>query len=126
MNEAQKRVQTVKAVDAGLIPVVVKQGYYNLLKKEITEKNVSDFKSFNLTQEILKFYDENKSHLRGKPRRALEKIIETIELYEGKRELPIEIKQKVVVEKTVAPVFASSPPAPPEEDKFDPFYDIPF
>lgn len=125
MNEAQKRVQTVKAVDAGLIPVVVKQGYYNLLKKEITDKNVSDFKSFNLSQEILKFYDENKSQLRGKPRRALEKIIETIELYEGKRELPVEIKQKVVVEKVVAPVLASTPmpvPAPVS----DPWDDIPF
>lgn len=125
MNEAQKRVQTVKAVDAGLIPVVIKPGYYNLLKKEITDKNVSDFKSFNLSQEILKFYDENKNQLRGKPRRALEKIIETIELYEGKRELPVEIKQKVVVEKVVAPVLSSTPmpmPAPVN----DPWDDIPF
>jgi hypothetical protein len=124
MNEAQKRVQTVKALDAGLVPVVVKQGYYNLLKKDITEKNVSDFKSFNLTQEILKFYDENKSQLRGKPRRALEKIIETIELYEGKRELPVEIKAKVVVDKPVAPILVSSPPMPAIE--IDPFDDIPF
>ena len=125
MNEAQKRVQTVKAVDAGLIPVVIKPGYYNLLKKEITDKNVSDFKSFNLSQEVLKFYDENKNQLRGKPRRALEKIIETIELYEGKRELPVEIKQKVVVEKVVAPVLASTSmpmPAPVS----DPWDDIPF
>jgi hypothetical protein len=95
-----------------------------LLKKDITEKNVSDFKSFNLTQEILKFYDENKSQLRGKPRRALEKIIETIELYEGKRELPVEIKAKVVVDKPVAPILVSSPPMPAIE--IDPFDDIPF
>lgn len=128
MNEAQKRVQTVKAVDAGLIPVVVKQGYYNLLNKDITDKNVSDFKSFNLSNEILKFYDENKGQLRGKPRRALEKIIATIELYEGKRELPPEIKEKVVIEKAAAPSVASSDSAPDLYPLFerDPFDDIPF
>lgn len=127
MNEVQKRVQTMKAVDAGLTPVVVKQGYYNLLKKDLTEKKVSDFKAFNLSNEILKFYDENKNQLRGKPRRALEKIIETIELYEGKRELPVEIKEKVVMDqKREIPPMVSSSPIPPPVLDFDPLDDIPF
>lgn len=121
MNEVQKRVQTVKAVDAGLIPVVVKQGYYNLLTKDLVDKKVSDFKSFNLATEILNFYEENKSQLRGKPRRALEKIIEQIELYEGKRELPAEIKEKLVI---VQPIVAPMPVAGNLEDSI--LDDIPF
>lgn len=124
MNEVQKRVQTMKAVDAGLVPVFVKQGYYNLLKKDLTDKKVSDFKSFNLSNEILKFYDENKGQLRGKPRRALEKIIETIELYEGKRELPVEVKSKVVVDAPRAPqIMPAASPVPVYVDLDN---DIPF
>lgn len=125
MNEVQKRVQTMKAIDAGLTPVVVKQGYYNLLSKELKTKKVSDFKAFNLSAEILDFYEEHKNQLRGKPRRALEQLISKIELYEGKRELPVEAKQKVVMDmKKEAPSTVSSSPAPVPVD--DPFDDIPF
>jgi len=127
MNEVQKRVQTMKAVDAGLTPVVVKQGYYNLLSKDLKDKKVSDFKSFNLANEILDFYEEHKNQLRGKPRRALEQIISKIELYEGKRELPVEVKQKVVMDmKKEAPSTVSSSPMPAPVLMTDPFDDIPF
>lgn len=127
MNEVQKRVQTMKAIDAGLTPVVVKQGYYNLLSKELKTKKVSDFKAFNLSAEILDFYEEHKNQLRGKPRRALEQLISKIELYEGKRELPVEAKQKVVMDmKKEAPSTVSSSPAPVPVSAGDPFDDIPF
>lgn len=98
-NEKEKRVQTIKAMDAGLIPVVIRAGYYNMLESSITEQRISSYKSFNVSDEIVKFFEDNKSQLRGKPRRALEQLIEKIELYEGKRELPKEVVEKVVIDK---------------------------
>jgi len=105
LDEKQKRVQTVKAVDAGLVPVVVKAGYYNMLHEKVRKQKVSDFKSFNLSVELIKFYEENKGQLRGKPKRALEKLLETVRLYEGKIELPDTIKEKVVDDSIDADIF---------------------
>lgn len=127
LSEKEKRVQTVKAVDAGLVPVVVKQGYFNMLNDDVKSKKVSDFKSFNLSDEVFKFYEENKSQLRGKPLRAMKQLIEKLELHEGKRDIPQAVKEKVVVagKPLSVPVAVGPAPAPvPVTEFFDD--DIPF
>ena len=133
-EEKEKRVQTVKAIDSGLIPVVVKTGYYNMLTTAVKDKDVTKFKAFNVSKEILAFYEENKSQLRGKPKRALDKLVQLIQLHEGIIELPPTVKSKLVVDqyesdtKKTKPVAVRSiapPPAPkPVIDKF--IDDIPF
>lgn len=97
-GEKEKRVQTVKSIEAGFIPVVVKQGYYEMLNTAVKEKDIKKFESFNLMNELFQYYEENKSQLRGKPRRALEQLIEKVELYEGKRELPESVKKHIVID----------------------------
>lgn len=126
LSEKEKRVQTVKAVDAGLVPVVVKQGYFNMLTDDVKSKKVSDFKSFNLSEEIFNFYDTHKSQLRGKPLRALKQLIEKIELHEGKRDIPQAVKDKVVIaDKRNVGVPSPTPlPLVAPGDSFDD--DIPF
>ncbi len=97
-NEKEKRVQTIKAMEAGLTPVVIKAGYYNMLNKDLKNRQISNYNSFNPSAEIAKFYDEHKNQLRGKPRRALEALIAKIELYEGKTALPEVISERNIVE----------------------------
>ncbi len=97
-DEKVKRVQTLKAIDAGLTPVVVRTGHYNLLNDELKEQKVSSYKSFNLSEELFNFYEKHKNQLRGKPRRDLQEILRMAELYDGKRELPVVVKEKVAAD----------------------------
>lgn len=95
-EEKKKRIQSVKAIDAGMIPVTISNGYYKMIDKSITEKDVSNYSEFNLSSAIRDFYAENKNQLRGKPRKKLEEILEILDLYEGNRALPEE-KARLVV-----------------------------
>lgn len=97
-NEKEKRVQTIKAIEAGLTPVVIKTGYYKMLNPDLTNRKISSYNSFSPSAEIMNFYNENKNQLRGKPRRALEALIAKIELYEGKTALPVAVIEPNVVE----------------------------
>lgn len=95
-DEKTKRIKTVKSIEAGYVPVIIKSGYYNMLTKALTEKKFEDFK-FNLSEEIIAYFEENKKHLRSKQKQSLEKIVNMIYVMEGK-EIPKEMKKKVVVD----------------------------
>lgn len=100
-EEKQKRIQSVKAIDAGLIPVTISNGYYKMIDKSITEKDISSYSEFNLSSAIRDFYAENKNQLRGKPRKRLEEILEILDLYEGNRALPEEKARLIVKDNDV-------------------------
>lgn len=95
-DDKKKRVQTVKAMDSGLVPVAITDGYYKMLSDEVREKSLDKYSEFNLSAEVRQFYEENKNQLRGKPRKKLEKIIEMIDLYEGAKPLPKTTSSAVV------------------------------
>lgn len=96
LDDKTKRIKTVKSIEAGYIPVIIKSGYYNMLTTALTDKKFEDFK-FNLSEEVIAYFEENKKHLRSKQKQALEKIVNMIYVMEGK-EIPLAMKKKVVVD----------------------------
>jgi hypothetical protein len=95
-SDKEKRIKTIKSIEAGYIPVVIKSGYYKMLSHAVKDKKFADF-SFNVSEEIVKFFEQNKKHLRSKSKKELEKIVKMINMIEGK-ELPLSIETKVVVD----------------------------
>lgn len=97
-SDQNKRIKTVKSIEAGYIPVIIKSGYYNMLSAALINKKFEDFK-FNLSEEILNFYEKNKKHLRSKAKRDMEKIVHMINVMEG-NELGKAMKEKLVVDES--------------------------
>lgn len=91
-----KRIKTIKSIEAGYIPVVIKAGYYAMLSEAVKEKEFEEF-TFNLSEEIISFFENNKKHLRSKSKKELERIVQMIKMIEGK-ELPPSIESKVVLD----------------------------
>lgn len=96
-DDKTKRIKTLKSVEAGYIPVVIKPGYYKMLNKALQNKKLEDFK-FNLNEEILNFFEKNKKHLRSKAKKELEQIVKMIKVVEGE-DLPEHVKNKIVIDK---------------------------
>jgi len=92
------KVCTKRAIDAGLTPVSLKHGYYNMLSKEVTEKELGSYQEFNLSSALRTYYEENKNQLRGKPKKALEDLIDTMNLYDGNIPMPESLKEKLIVD----------------------------
>lgn len=95
-TDQNKRIKTVKSIEAGYIPVIIKSGYYNMLSSALVNKKFEDFK-FNLSEEIIAFFENNKKHLRSKAKKEMEKIVHMINVMEG-RELTQSMKNKLVID----------------------------
>lgn len=95
-DDKTKRIKTIKSIEAGYIPVVIKSGYYGMLSEAVKEKDFEEF-TFNLSDEIISFFEKNKKHLRSRSKKELEKIVKMIKMVEGK-ELPPSIESKVVLD----------------------------
>lgn len=96
-NEKKQRINTVKSIQAGLIPVVIKSGYYKMLSEAVKEKELEPFE-FDVSVEILKFFEGNKKLLRSKPKKELERIVNMIKMINGDY-LPPDISDKIVIDK---------------------------
>lgn len=94
-DEKRKRIQVNKAIDSGLVPVVIRAGYYKLLNENVTNKDFSKVVAFDLAAEIKQYFEENKQHIRGKARKRLEQIIENYERSEGRVELKPAVQAQV-------------------------------
>lgn len=97
-DQKKIKVSTKLAIDAGLTPVCLKHGYYHMLSKDVTEKKLGGYKEFNLSSALRDFYEEHKGQLRGKPKRALEELIDTMNLYDGNYPMPEELKNQLIID----------------------------
>ena len=76
----QKKAYHVKCVQGGLVPVEVKPALYKLLPQSLKDK-ISAVKIKGLISDtLLKFIEDNKKHMRSKPIKHLNSIIESLQL----------------------------------------------